>query len=179
MMCCACKSAFFAWQRLTRYARGKPHPHLKALGTSSGFSTTVDGHETCQVSWCTHLTHWYLAVMLGPAIRACKTHLRPAPSAGLGIKRLVRAVHGDYPEGGRGPILALTPQDAAVVHAQRVQQHRRPEVDAAREAFREDITAVEPACLRPAYILYTSITVLEYKGSCSSELVSGVSFSSH
>ena len=65
------------------------------------------------------------------------------------------------------------------MHAQRVQQHRRPEVDAARKAFRENVTAVEPACLRPAYLLYTSIRVLEYKESCASEVVSGVSFSSH
>ena len=40
MMCCnACKDAFFAWYELTRYALGKPHPLLKAIGTSAGFST--------------------------------------------------------------------------------------------------------------------------------------------
>ena len=85
--------------------------------------------------------------------RAGCIHLGPAACAGLGIQRLLSSVHGSHSEGGSGPILAILPQDAALVHAQHVQHDRGAEVDSAGEAIRKDVAAVEPAWLSPARML--------------------------
>jgi len=59
-------------------------------------------------------------------------HLRPAAGAGLGDERLVRAVGGDDPEGGRRPVLPALADDGAVVRhlsaSDACSQHLSPHV---------------------------------------------------
>ena len=55
-VCVYAHSAIPAWQPGTHGV--SLTPASKVFGTRAGFQLPVGRHETCQVSWCTLLTHW-------------------------------------------------------------------------------------------------------------------------